>query len=165
MCGAQPVIRIATPVVHAGYNSGYNGYELEVPPPEAPAPTGAHMPDVDEGPVPGAPLSVADAGRGGREDGARHNRISGAWVAVAVAVVLGIALIDFIVQNTRSVRIEFFGASGHMPVAVALLGAALAGAVVVLTISVSRSTHLRMAARRSRKRRFRLSQRRTSSDT
>jgi uncharacterized integral membrane protein len=136
-----------------------------MPSPEAQAPTGAQMPADDEGTAPGAPLSEADAGRGDREDrAAHHTRISGAWVAVAVAVVLGIALIDFIVQNTRSVRIEFFGASGHMPVAVALLGAALAGAIVVLTIGVSRTTQLRIAARRSRKRHFRLSHSRTSSD-
>jgi uncharacterized integral membrane protein len=90
-------------------------------------------------------------GGGSRNDGVHHTRISGVWVAVAVAVVLGVALVDFIVQNTRSVRIEFFGASGQMPVAVALLGAALAGAVIVLTVGVARMTQLRMANRRGKK--------------
>jgi uncharacterized integral membrane protein len=104
--------------------------------------------------APGAadPAQGATIGGGGnRNDGVHHTRISGAWVAVAVAVVLGIALVDFIVQNTRSVRIEFFGASGQMPVAVALLGAALAGAVIVLTVGVARMTQLRMANRRGKK--------------
>ena len=90
-------------------------------------------------------------GRRANTDGARHTRISGAWVAVAVAVVLGAALIDFIVQNTRSVRIEFFAANGQMPVAVALLGAALAGAFLVLAVGVARTTQLRMANRRGKK--------------
>ena len=84
-------------------------------------------------------------------DGARHTRISGAWVAVAVAVVLGAALVDFIVQNTRSVRIEFFAANGQMPVAVALLGAALAGAFLVLAVGIARTTQLRLANRRGKK--------------
>jgi uncharacterized integral membrane protein len=90
---------------------------------------------------------------GGRAntDGARHTRISGAWVTVAVAVVLGAALIDFIVQNTRSVRVEFFAASGHIPVAVALLAAALAGAFLVLAVGIARTTQLRMANRRGKK--------------
>jgi uncharacterized integral membrane protein len=88
----------------------------------------------------------------GSGDGIHHTRIGGAWVAVAVAVVLGIALIDFIVQNTRSVRVEFFGANGQMPVAVALLGAALAGAFLVLAVGVARTTQLRIATRRGKKR-------------
>lgn len=89
--------------------------------------------------------------RGTNTDGARHTRISGAWVAVAVAVVLGAALVDFIVQNTRSVRIEFFAVSGHIPVAVALLVAALAGAFFVLAVGIARTTQLRLANRRGRK--------------
>jgi uncharacterized integral membrane protein len=84
-------------------------------------------------------------------DAARHTRISGAWVAVGVAVVLGAALVDFIVQNTRSVRIEFFAANGQMPVAVALLGAALAGAFLVLAVGIARTTQLRLANRRGKK--------------
>jgi uncharacterized integral membrane protein len=69
-----------------------------------------------------------------------------------VAVVVGIALVDFIVQNTRSVRVEFFGASGHIPVAVALLAAAVAGGLVVMVVGVARTTQMRMAARRLVKR-------------
>jgi uncharacterized integral membrane protein len=85
-------------------------------------------------------------------DGVHHTRIGNAWVAVVVAAIFGVALIDFIVQNTRSVRIEFFSATGHMPVAVALLGAALAGAVLVLTVGIARTTQLRIANRRGKKR-------------
>jgi uncharacterized integral membrane protein len=88
-------------------------------------------------------------------EGVRSTRIGGAWVAVAVSVVLGVALVDFIVQNTRSVRIEFFGASGQMPVAVALIGAALAGAFIVLAVGVARTTQLRLANRRGKKRQAR----------
>jgi uncharacterized integral membrane protein len=64
-----------------------------------------------------------------------------------VAVVLGIALVDFLVQNTHLVRIEFFAVSGRVPTAVALLAAALAGAAVVLVVGVSRIGQLRHTMR------------------
>lgn len=86
------------------------------------------------------------------QDGIHRTRIGSAWVAVIVAAILGVALVDFIVQNTRSVRIEFFGASGQMPVAVALIGAALVGAFIVLAVGIARTTQLRMATRRGAKR-------------
>jgi uncharacterized integral membrane protein len=95
--------------------------------------------------------------RGGRSrkthgDGVHQTRIGRAWVAVIVAAVLGVGLVDFIVQNTRSVRIEFFSASGQIPVAVALIGAALVGAFIVLAVGIARTTQLRIANRRGNKR-------------
>ncbi len=86
------------------------------------------------------------------EEGFRHTRTSAAWVAITVAVLFGVALIDFIAQNTRDVRIEFFSTSGHIPIAVALLAAALAGAVVVLAIGIGRVAQLRLTMRRQRRR-------------
>ena len=83
---------------------------------------------------------------------AAPTRISGAWTAVAIVVLLGVALVDFIVENTRSVQIDFFSASGHIPVAVALLAAALAGAAVVLGVGISRTAQLRLVIRRHRRR-------------
>jgi uncharacterized integral membrane protein len=68
------------------------------------------------------------------------------------SVVLGVALIVFLVQNTHSVQIKFFGASGHIPVSVALLAASLIGAVIVLGATLFRSNRIRMAARRRWKR-------------
>jgi uncharacterized integral membrane protein len=84
------------------------------------------------------------------EEGFRHTRTSAAWVAITVAVLFGVALIDFIAQNTRDVRLEFFSASGKIPIAVALLAAALSGAVVVLAIGVGRVAQLRLTMRRQR---------------
>ena len=80
-------------------------------------------------------------------------------MALFIAAALGIALVDFIVENTRSVRIDFFGANGRMPVAVALLAAALAGAVVVLAVGICRTTQLRLALRIRGKARSRAAQR------
>lgn len=82
----------------------------------------------------------------------RHTRISAVWAAVFVAVLFGVALVDFIAQNTRDVRINFFSVSGRMPGAVALLAAALAGAIVVLAVGVCRVAQLRFNIRRQRRR-------------
>jgi uncharacterized integral membrane protein len=80
--------------------------------------------------------------------GVRHTRISATWTAVAVVVILGVALIAFLAQNTRSVEIKFFGATGHVPVAIALFAAAMIGALIVLGVGVARTAQLRIAARR-----------------
>jgi hypothetical protein len=52
----------------------------------------------------GSPVDAA------RQDNVRPTRIGVAWAAVALAVVLGVGLIAFIVQNTHSIQIKFFGA-------------------------------------------------------
>ena len=78
----------------------------------------------------------------------RHTRVSAAWTAVAIAVLLGVALIAFIVQNTQKVQIKFFGASGHIPLVVALLAAAIIGALIVLVVGISRIAQLRLSTRR-----------------
>lgn len=81
----------------------------------------------------------------------RHTRISGAWAAVAVSVLLGVALVDFIVENTHSVEIHFFSVAGRLSVAAALLAAALAGAAVVLAIGIARTAQLRLSIRHRRR--------------
>jgi uncharacterized integral membrane protein len=84
--------------------------------------------------------------------GVSHTRTSAAWTAVAIAVVLGVALIAFVVQNTQKIQIKFFGASGHIPLVVTLLAAAIVGALIVLVVGISRITQLRLSARRRSKR-------------
>ena len=111
--------------------------------------TEPHDPKNEESP---APVAESDAGHHQHaEEKVRHTRTSAAWVAITIAVLFGVALIDFIAQNTRHVRIEFFGASGRIPIAVALLAAALCGAIVVLAIGIGRVAQLRLNMRRQRR--------------
>jgi len=88
--------------------------------------------------VVGAPPSPAE-----QEKRRSPTRIGSTWLAIGVAVVLGICLIDFLAQNTESVRIEFFSAGGRVPVVVALLAAAVAGALVVFVVGVARTSQVR----------------------
>jgi uncharacterized integral membrane protein len=94
------------------------------------------------------PATDGPAGPAARRGRRSPTRIGSAWLAIAVAVVLGICLIDFLAQNTESVKIEFFSVVGRMPVVVALLAAAVAGALVVLVIGVARTTQLHLGTRR-----------------
>ena len=68
-----------------------------------------------------------------------------------MVVLFGVALIDFIAQNTRDVKIEFFSASGRIPIAVALLAAAVLGAILVLAIGIGRVAQLRLSMHRQRR--------------
>jgi putative membrane protein len=79
----------------------------------------------------------------------KPSRTSWAWGTLILGIILGIALVDFLAQNTRSVRIEFFSASGQIPIAVALLVAALAGGAIVLIVGAARIGQLRHRLRKS----------------
>lgn len=80
-----------------------------------------------------------------------RTRTSSAWIAIAVAVIFLILLIIFIAQNNRSVKLDFLGASGHVSEALALIVAAVAGALVVLLVGTGRMLQLRLATHRHNK--------------
>jgi uncharacterized integral membrane protein len=63
-----------------------------------------------------------------------------------------ILLVIFIIQNARTVHITFFGAHASVSLAVALLVAAIAGALVMATAGTARITQLRRNIRRTRRR-------------
>lgn len=68
-----------------------------------------------------------------------------------VAIAVLVLLLIFILQNLRDVTVTYFGASGQLPLGVALLFAAIAGALVVAIVGVARLTQLRLNARRRRR--------------
>ena len=69
---------------------------------------------------------------------------------IAGAVVLILVLI-FIIENAHAVTITFFGAHGQISLAVALLLAAIAGALIMAAAGTARITQLRMTMRRNRR--------------
>jgi putative membrane protein len=56
----------------------------------------------------------------------------------------------FILENTKRVKVSFFGASGHLPLGVALLLAAVAGALVLAISGAARVLQLRRGVRKRR---------------
>lgn len=78
----------------------------------------------------------------------RRSRIGAARTALIVSAVVLVLLLLFIVENGRSVKVSFLGASGHMPLGVAMLFAAIAGALLLAIPGTARIVQLRRAARR-----------------
>lgn len=111
-------------------------------------PTDPSSPRGDEGPADGTP---SDAISPPPRRPARFTRVSAAWVATSVALLLLVLLIVFMLQNTTKVEVQFFGWSGTIPLGLALLIAAVGGGVVVAIAGVGRVTQLRINARRTRK--------------
>ncbi len=62
-----------------------------------------------------------------------------------------IALIVFMLQNTRSVEIHFVGLHGTLSLAMALLIATVGGILLTLVLGTARITQLRLLARRPRR--------------
>ncbi|HVV18210.1 MAG TPA: lipopolysaccharide assembly protein LapA domain-containing protein [Pseudonocardiaceae bacterium] len=79
----------------------------------------------------------------------KARRSSASWVRLAVAVVVLIVLLVFILENLQTASITFFGAHLQLPLGVALLLAAILGIVIVLVPSFSRITQLRRTLRRA----------------
>lgn len=77
-------------------------------------------------------------------------RAGAVWVATGVSLVLLVFLIVFILQNQTSVRLEFLGFDGEVPVGVAMLIAAVVGGVLVAVAGGARVLQLRRALRRTR---------------
>ena len=97
-------------------------------------------------PTPAQEASAAPTPRrslGSRIGTARTALIAGALVLVIVLI--------FIIENANAVTITFFGAHLRISLAVALLLAAIAGALIMAAVGTARITQLRMTVRRNRR--------------
>jgi len=71
------------------------------------------------------------------------------WVALVVGVILVVLLIIFIAENSGAVTVSFLGAHGRISLGLAMLGAAVVGAVVTLLVGTTRILQLRREVRRN----------------
>jgi lipopolysaccharide assembly protein A len=83
--------------------------------------------------------------------GRMRTRISGMRTALIVGVVGLIVVMIFIIQNAHAVNVSFLGAHLRLSLAVALLLAAIAGALVMAAAGTARITELRRIMRRDRR--------------
>jgi uncharacterized integral membrane protein len=79
----------------------------------------------------------------------RRTRFSGLWVGLTVAAVVLLVLLVFIIENSQTVNISFFGAHGRLSLGVALLLSAICGVLLVAVPGYGRILQLRRALRRS----------------
>jgi len=80
-----------------------------------------------------------------------RTRLSTAWVSIWAATVVFIALIVFMLQNTRSVEVSFLGLHGTLPLALALLIAVIGAVLLTLVVGTARITQLRRRLSRGRR--------------
>ena len=72
-----------------------------------------------------------------------RTRISRMWVRTLPALLALIVVLILVAQNRTEVTVRFFNASLKLPLSVALLGAMVLGALVVLTLGSARVVQLR----------------------
>jgi uncharacterized integral membrane protein len=81
----------------------------------------------------------------------KKSRVSALWVSLALFAVVLLLLLVFILENSQSVDIGYFGAHGHVPLGVALLLAAVLGILLVVIAWFGRGVRVRAATHRHRK--------------
>lgn len=114
--------------------------------PRTPVPRDTGPSDPGQGTVEPVPPDVA--GKPDRHVKLKPTRISGTWVAVLASIVVLIVLLVFILQNLTDATVHFMGAAGTLPLGVALLFAAIAGAILVALVGAARIMQLRRQAKR-----------------
>jgi uncharacterized integral membrane protein len=80
----------------------------------------------------------------------RGTRTGRTWVAVCAAVLITVALIIFMIQNTHTVQVNFLGMTGSTSLALMLLIAAIGGILLTLILGSARILQLRRAVRKPR---------------
>jgi uncharacterized integral membrane protein len=116
------------------------GEQAKKPVPTIPPPV---APGSARGPVAAAPTGNQETG-----EVIPTTRSATFWVSLASGMVLLVAILIFIVQNIRSVRVHFLTLDWTMPLALDILFAALIGGAVVFVAGSIRIFQLRRLVRR-----------------
>ena len=77
-----------------------------------------------------------------------RTRTGATWFGLCAAALLSVVLIVFMFQNTRSVRVDFLWMDGSLPLALALLMAAVGAALLTMVVGVARIAQLRRLSRK-----------------
>jgi putative membrane protein len=115
-------------------------------------PVQSHPTHADTAPAPEPPIAETTpptATPAAARNPLRRSRTSAVWTGVIVFAVVLILLLIFILQNTQSVRISYFGATGNVSLAVAMLLAAVAGILLTAIAGSLRIWQLRRRLPRS----------------
>lgn len=100
-------------------------------------------------PDPSAPAAGRPGATGPAAAARKHSRTGAAWVALVVAAIVMIFLLIFIVQNSDPVQVRYFGVEGTLSLGVAMLFAAIAGALTAGLLGTVRILQLRARGRRA----------------
>ena len=79
-----------------------------------------------------------------------RTRTASLWVGIGVSLLVLIALVIFMMQNTEMVEVTFLGATGSAPLAAVCLISGIAVGVVVLLVGALRIHQLRRRVKHDR---------------
>jgi uncharacterized integral membrane protein len=131
-----------------------------------PAPVKADNPDTDRFAVQSPPMSSVPEQAGPPPEptptrhaaqvsqhyqNVRRTTFSGLWIGITVAAIVLLALLVFIIENSQTVDIGFFGAHWHASLGVAMLLAAICGILLVAVPGYGRIIQLRRVLRKAAK--------------
>ena len=110
------------------------------------------LPTVPEqaGPPPSATIPTASPEARNYQK-VRRTKFSGLWVGITVAAIVLLVLLVFIIENSQTVDIGFFGAHWHLSLGVAMLLAAICGVLLVAVPGYGRIIQLRRVLRKAAK--------------
>lgn len=108
------------------------------------APSDADAPEPESAPE----VSQPDHGSSPEATAPRSTRAGRFWVTLAFTGAVIVLLIIFIAENSQRVTIHFLGAKGSISAALALLIAAVAGALIMLLVGTTRILQLRREVKR-----------------
>lgn len=114
------------------------------PAPAGQGPSGAGAPDA------GGPGSASgSASADGAAPPIEKSKLSGSvYIGIAAAIVILVAVLDFIIQNLETANVHFFSAHFRLPVGILVLLGAIGGAVIVLLVCLYQFLRMRRAIHR-----------------
>lgn len=78
-------------------------------------------------------------------------RTGTAWLMIAFALLLGLLMLVFILQNGDEVALELLWADFRLPLGVAVMLGMVVGGLLVVLVTAARLTQVKLAARRHRR--------------
>lgn len=123
------------------------------PPPDSPERPPLEPRTVE--PAPNPDEHRAEAAAGAQTTPPRERRLgtrtSATFISLIAGAVVLVLLLVFILENTQRAKITFLGATGHVPLGVALLLAVVAGALLLGIVGTARIAQLRRRVKHRRR--------------
>ena len=110
---------------------------------ESPAPDGSSRPAQTAPTSERTPEPVADGGGGGKT--------AGMWIGLILGAIILVLLLIFVIQNNQTAGFQYFSAEFDLPLGVAMLLAAIAGALVMALVGSVRMIQMSWTIRKLRK--------------
>jgi uncharacterized integral membrane protein len=85
------------------------------------------------------------------ESAVKFTRAAALWSSLIIGFLILILLLVFIMQNTDSTTVKFFGWQASLPVGVAILLSAVGGGLLTVAVGTARIVQLRRAAKKNLK--------------